>query len=886
MRATGLHARGEYGEADAAYRAGLEAVSAVDEKSTKQALLLGLARVLLVTGKYKDALATAVQLRAGGATGHWLRDAWRVTISVQRLEGQLGVALESCAAAMKQLPDDLEISLLKAELLLEKGEAIAAHPALMTIIEAYNEDRIAATDSDALALVGRAAFLLRSPEDANEAFNESELAADASERTLRWRAQLYLDRYDTGHAAEVTEELLERNPNQPDALVTLARIRLEEALDFDAADRSLRKALAVNPQHLGAHAVLAGIAIRDTHLKLADKVLDQGLQHNPRALELLSLKAAVRFLSDDIAGYEQVKKKVLQHNPMYSTFHQIVGVYAEWEHRYESIVGIMQEGVSVDPDDAKVHARLGINLIRVGEHQQGVFALRTAFRKDPYNVRVYNTLKLYEEVLPSNYVDVQLEDRFAFRFPKLEREVLEPYAMDLLGRAWDKFVGFYDFTPKLPVGVELYSERENFAIRTSGLPRTAIQGVCFGRTLASMTPRHEDFNLGMTLWHELAHVFHIQLSKNHVPRWFTEGLAEYETLVERKEWQRERDAELYAAYRAKRLPKIRAMNEAFTHAETLADVTVAYYASTKIVEMLAEAHGRGALRRMLELWSEGKRTPEVVQLALGVTPEQLDAQFETFLSRKLARYKGMFVPNERIGDPAGVQAALKQQPNNADNLVQYARLLLSKGRLASAKKAVEQALKAQNTHADALYLSGRIALQTNDFDLAKTASTQLLAANNDGYKTRMMMATALDELGSKRGAHAELHRAHSLDPSQAEALYGLLQAAVDAKDEQAQWQLRNKLALLEEHNAELYRDLATAALKRGFTELAEEHAVSAVHADAVSPLGYLVLGRVRTLLGKLRLADEAFRRAKVAPSDDETKAFIQQSIDRFRKSPR
>ena len=56
----------------------------------------------------------------------------------------------------------------------------------------------------------------------------------------------------------------------------------------------------------------------------------------------------------------------------------------------------------------------------------------------------------------------------------------------------------------LPVGVELYAERENFGIRTSGLPQIAIQGVCFGKTLAAMSPANESFNLGMTLWHEMA----------------------------------------------------------------------------------------------------------------------------------------------------------------------------------------------------------------------------------------------------------------------------------------------------------------------------------------------------------------------------------------------
>ena len=65
--------------------------------------------------------------------------------------------------------------------------------------------------------------------------------------------------------------------------------------------------------------------------------------------------------------------------------------------------------------------------------------------------------------------------------------------------------------------------------------------------IAAMSPAAATFNWGNVLWHELGHVFAIQLSKNHVPRWFTEGLSEYETIVRRPEWQREEDPALFAA---------------------------------------------------------------------------------------------------------------------------------------------------------------------------------------------------------------------------------------------------------------------------------------------------------------------------------------------------
>ena len=36
------------------------------------------------------------------------------------------------------------------------------------------------------------------------------------------------------------------------------------------------------------------------------------------------------------------------------------------------------------------------------------------------------------------------------------------------------------------------------------------------------------FNWASALWHEIAHTFHLGVSRGRVPRWFTEGLAVHE----------------------------------------------------------------------------------------------------------------------------------------------------------------------------------------------------------------------------------------------------------------------------------------------------------------------------------------------------------------------
>ncbi|HEY6080054.1 MAG TPA: tetratricopeptide repeat protein, partial [Polyangiaceae bacterium] len=478
---------------------------------TKQAdALLGLSELLLTTGRYADAIERARRALAAGA------DPARVAVaeaSALHDSGELEAALTRLRALPATGPasGSPEVRLLLAELLLEAGKRAEAEPLLLSLIEDYNADRVPESDGVGLSRVGRAAHLLRSPKDANDAFDQAERADPGNLRTLLYRAELYLEKYDPGHAEEVLSEVLELAPQHPEAAMLLAEVRLAQALDFDEAERLARLALKQNPRLSHAYFVLAGIAVRDQDLAAADRFVSEGLRGNRRDLPLLSMRATVRFLSEDEPGFQRQKAEILRLNPEYSRMYSIVGEFADWEHRYDEIVLLMKEAVALDTKDAKAHAELGFNLIRAGNDPDGVAALGSSFRLDPYNVRVFNTLEMYEQVIAKNYVTVS-HPRFAIRYNKSERELLERYVPQLMERAFDVMQKSYGFTPATPVGVELYAERENFGIRTGGLPQIAIQGVCFGRTLASMSPAHESFNLGMTLWHELSHVFHIQMS--------------------------------------------------------------------------------------------------------------------------------------------------------------------------------------------------------------------------------------------------------------------------------------------------------------------------------------------------------------------------------------
>jgi cellulose synthase operon protein C len=820
----------------------LSSVKGADEPQAKVAL----SRVMLETGRFDDADRYAQAAIASAST--------RVAGTVAK--ARVLAARGRSADAIKLLTgvkttkgaDGRAARLLLGELLIESGKRDDADEPLKAIIEEYNDGGITAQDAAGLASVGRAAYLLRSPKDANQAFMESERVDKKRVETLLWRAGLFLEKYDPGHAEETAREALELAPKLAHAYVLMARVKLEQTLDFDEAERLVKKALEVNPKLPDAFAVRAGLALRDMDLAGADKAIAEGLATNPNHLELLSLRAATRFLDDDKPGFEAAKAEVFKRNAQYARFYDVVSEYAEWEHRYDDIVAMMKEATKLDPDDGKAWAQLGLTQMRSGDEDAGLEALQKAWRKDKFNVRVFNTLNLYEKQIATQYETVP-DGVFKFRYAKDEKPILERYVPRLMGEAFASMKARYAYVPSVPVQIELYGSREQFSVRTGGLPNIGIQGVCFGRVVAAISPKAEPANWGQVLWHELGHVFAIQMSKNHVPRWFTEGLSEYETIARRPEWSRELDAELYLALQRKTLPGAVDMNRAFTHASDAGDMTVAYYASSQMLVWTVERFGMGKVVAALKLWGQGKKTPDVIRGAFGLSPADYDAQFRAWMLQRLSRYKGqyIFAPKPKSLDAA--KAAVAASPKDAGAQVDLALASIRARKGDDAKAALAAALALDPKNADALFVSAKMAIgQSKAADAVKHLDT-MRANGHDGYQVRMLLADLADEQKDKAGSRLHLESAWRLDPSQAEALKGLVDLAVAEKRDDDALDALRKLAPLEQHDRKVWAMLLERLIDRKLWEEARTVGEAAVYVDVTGGAAHMGYARALSALG-------------------------------------
>jgi len=146
------------------------------------------------------------------------------------------------------------------------------------------------------------------------------------------------------------------------------------------------------------------------------------------------------------------------------------------------------------------------------------------------------------------------------------------------------------------------------------------------------------FHWASTMWHELSHVYVLEMTNHKVPRWFTEGLAVYEeTGNGNKDWGDRLDPESINAIKTKKLLPIADLDRGFIHPSYPAQVTVSYFQGGKICNFIDQKWGYDKLVAMIHDFADNKTTVEVIEKELQLKPEEFDKQFLAWLDTDTKR---------------------------------------------------------------------------------------------------------------------------------------------------------------------------------------------------------------------------------------------------------
>ncbi len=796
------------------YKGAIADLSKVTGKDKAAARLL-LARVQATMGDYAAAEATATPLALPQAKDPQAIEAHLLLDEIRHATGRNADARKDLEALAITAPDDREVRTALAELRMRMGDAVDAKALFdKTIAEFDNQAKtLDLNDAVQLVQVAEAARYTSNYELANDSYRAAlKIRPQLTGAGVAW-ADLFSQKYASELAAQTLEEVFKVNPNHPDAHAAMAGVILETSYDLAAVHHHLDAALAINPKNARALRVKASIEIDQNQWDVAQKTLDQVLAIDSQDIEAMAMCATIAWLRDDAKAYDQWRQKAFAVDRNYAELYRIVSRSAVREHRYVEAIELEKEALKLKPDYFEAMAGMGLGYLRLGMEQEGLDWLKRSYKGDGYNVRAYNTLNLFDR-LPRDYT-FQATKNFKIRYHNDEKAALARYLEPTLERAFADMVKRYGFTPKTPVTLELYADKTDYAVRTAGLPDIAALGVCFGQVITAMSPETGDINWGMVLWHELGHVFAIQLSHSRVPRWFTEGLSEYETLIVRPEWRRENDADLYGAVANGTLPSIGNLNSEFMQPDTSA-VVVAYYQSAVTIEYLAQTYGFPKIVEALKLYGQGKENAEVLRAITGKSIAELDRDFRKYLDIRLAAYAGTFkLPTRGFDDVTKLEIAADAAPKDAKAKANVALGYYYGGDAEKAGAAAAAALALDPAQPIARYIEAEIAVHKQDMAKAKLLYAGLAADGHDSYDVRTRLAQLAQEGGDTADVEKQLCAAKKLDPERSYPYQALAELyKKQGKDKEALEQLEH-YAFIEQMEMSPLKELVAGYGKLG-----------------------------------------------------------------------
>ena len=330
---------------------------------------------------------------------------------------------------------------------------------------------------------------------------------------------------------------------------------------------------------------MARMALEDNNPKKADSEADAALAIKPDALEAIAIKASIDLLADKESPWVA---KIGNRGEGYETIAHFYMI----NRRYEDGIQYLRKAVAATPDLWSAHSELGVNLMRLGREGEARKELQLAYNNDFRDAATANTLTLMDSY--SKFTTFETPTT-ALRLNKKEADVLRPYFEEELNRAMATYEKKYKFKLNVPVQVEVYPDHEDFAVRTMGMPGLGALGVTFNNFIAMDSPSGRppgQFHWASTLWHELSHVYVLNMTNERVPRWFTEGVSVHEETAASPDWGDRLSPEIIAAIRDKKLLPVADIDRGFVHPTYPAQVIVSYYRGRKNLRLHLPALGR------------------------------------------------------------------------------------------------------------------------------------------------------------------------------------------------------------------------------------------------------------------------------------------------------
>lgn len=688
--------------------------------------------------------------------------------------------------------------------------------------------------SDDLARIATAGEMLGDYQLAFDAYVAGESLTSADLQTRE--GEFLLRRYKNGDAVPCFDRALKIDPRWVPALV--GRARAFEDDDPVVSAKNLAAAALIAPDDPSVLQLTAERAIDANDWGAAGKAIDRLAAVKPATVLELALRAALAVGTDHPEAVQGFADSARAIDPVSALVYVKAGEEEAQLYRSDDAAAFHRKAIAVDVTDARAQLDLGLDLLRGGDEQGARPALDASWAVDKFNPTTKNSLDLLDRL--ESYDVIQHGD-MTFKMPKDQSGVLRLYALPLADEAMKVFEQRYQFTPKGPLLIEMFPDHDSFAVRTTGLMGIeGALGACFGRVVTMDTPTArrspDEYSWQATEWHELAHVFTLQLSNYRVPRWLTEGISVFEEHRHTAAWGQDETLQYAALWSENKTFGVKGLPTAFKDPENFG---IAYFEASLVVEHLVALKGDAGLRELLLAYAGGATDDQAFTKAFGQGVDAIDASFRQFINTKygslIAAMRPLAGPPVDPRDVGALRQRAAGAPGNFRVQLALGQALVAGGDdkeavapLERAATLAPQAVGAASPHA----LLAEIKERAGDNAGARKELRLFLASDYDSATGARRLAKLAADAHDDADRDYGLKLTTDLQPFDADAHVQLGRRELATKKyEAALADFRSVVALGPTNPAEAHSDVAEALIGLGRKDDAKHEALLAL-ADA------------------------------------------------------
>jgi tetratricopeptide (TPR) repeat protein len=727
--------------------------------------------------------------------------AWRlILIQAQLAVGDYEGANAAITEAIDRFPRNIPLRWYAYRMAADRGEPALAEQQLKAIDE-YAGPRIRyLQEPETLTFLGRAVlqmgaepklvldnFLLRARQ-LDPKYADAWLAA----------GELALAKHDYDLAARTFEDGLKEAPNHPDLLHGLARAYAPS--DRAVMVASLSKALEQNTNHVPSRLLIADHLIDAEEYAKAHEELDLALAVNPNHPEAWAYKAVLAHLVNQPEAEAEARAKALAYLRANPRVDHLIGLKLSLKYRFKEGSGYQRRALELDEKYLPARIQLAQDLLRLGDAEQGWALADAVHQDDGYDVTAFNLVNLRDQY---KRFATLTNDHFIVRMAEREAAIFGQDVLQLLTEAHAVLTKKYDITLEQPTLVEIFDDPRDFAVRTFGMPgNPGYLGVCFGDVITANSPSSPAGNStawASVLWHEYAHVITLNLTRNKMPRWLSEGISVYEELVVDPSWGQRMIPEYIEFILGDKMHPVSNLSGAFLTAKNNLDLQFAYYQSALVVEFLVKEYGFPKLVAILRELGEGTE----INTAIAKHTEEIETIDEKFIdyARAQAREIGKGLDWKKPEIAAGGAGPR--------DLGEFLRSAAPAGMAADL-------LRSQPNNYWAFIAGAEEAIAAKDWEEAKTLLDRMFKRAENGFQTPrpyMLRAVVERNLSNTDAELKSLEQAASVDGNRLDVFQRLLE--IEEKNENwpavATWSRR--AIGMNPFNSAAYRSLARSAEK-------------------------------------------------------------------------